>query len=75
MSAITFKRITPSESGIYQDGDHVGDVYRQDEILNPGSHCYVIHLAEDWRGPRRVHDRNRIREVAQRLVNSHPLYG
>ena len=75
MNEITFKRINPQESRIYQEGDYVGDVYRQDDILNPGSHYYVIHLDEDWRGPRRVHDRNRIREVAQRLVNSHPLYG
>ena len=75
MSDITFKQITPHESRIYQDGDYVGDVYRQDDILNPGAHCYVIHLDEDWRGPKRVHDRNRIREVAQHLVNSHPLYG
>lgn len=75
MSHITFKRINPRESRIYQEGDHVGDVYRQDDILNPGSHYYVIHLDEDRRGPRRVHDRNRIREVAQRLVNTHPLYG
>ena len=75
MNEITFKRINPQESRIYQEGDYVGDVYRLDDILNPGSHYYVIHLDEDWRGPRRVHERRRIREVAQQLVNSHPLYG
>ena len=75
MSDITFRRITPRESRIYQDGDCVGDVYRQDDLLNPGSHYYVIHLTEDWRGPKRVHDRRRIREVAQRMVDTHPFYG
>ncbi len=70
---LTFRRITPEESRIYQDGEIVGEVYRQDDILNPGEHYYVIHLTEDYRGPVRVHERARIREVAQRLVDSHPL--
>ena len=74
MSRITFKRIAPHESRIYQDGDHVGDVYRQDDVLNEGRHYYVVHLDEDYRGPRRVHDRSRIRKVAQRLVDTHPLW-
>ena len=59
MSTMTFKRVTPHVSRIYQDGDCVGDVYRHDDILNPGSHYYVVHLFEDWRGPKRVSDRRR----------------
>lgn len=73
MSNIVFKRVSPHESRIYQDGDCVGDVYRQDDILKPGYH-YVIHLFEDWRGPKRVHERTRIRQVAQRMVDTHPLF-
>ena len=75
MSQITFKRMAPEESRIYQDGDYVGDVYRQDDILKPGHHYFVIHLDEDYRGPHRVHQRHRIREVAQRLLDSHPFHG
>ena len=75
MSRITFKRMNTEESRIYQDGDYVGDVYRQDDILNPGQHYYIVHLDEDYRGPQRVHERLRIREVAQRLVDTHPFYG
>ena len=75
MSAIAFRRIAPDESRIYQDGDHVGEVYRHRDVLSPGSHFYVVHLDEDPRGPCRVHDRSRIREVAERLVLSHPLWG
>ena len=75
MSAIAFRRIAPDESRIYQDGDHVGDVYRQEDVLSPGSHVYVVHLDEDPRGPCRVHDRKRVREVTERLVFSHPLWG
>ena len=74
MDSITFRRITPEESRIYQDGTIIGEVYREDDILNAGAHHYVIHLSEDYRGPVRVHERHRIREVARRLVDSHPLW-
>ena len=75
MDRLAFKRITPQESRIYDaDGDHVGDVYRHDDILAPGRVYYVVHFFEDPRGPRRVHDRRRIRDVAQRLFESHPLW-
>ena len=75
MGSVTFKRITPRESRIHDaDGDHVGDVYRQDDILAPGRVYYVVHLFEDPRGPKRVHDRGRIRETARRLLASHPLF-
>ena len=75
MYEVTFKRITPRESRIYDaDGDHVGNVYCHDDILAPGRVYYVVHLYEDPRGPRRVHERHRIREVAQSLLDSHPLF-
>ena len=74
MDRLAFKRITPQESRIYADGDHVGDVYRHDDILAPGRVYYVVHFFEDPRGPRRVHDRRRIRDVAQILYESHPLW-
>ena len=75
MGSVTFKRLTPHESRIYDaDGDHVGDVYRQDDILAPGRVYYVVHLHEDPRGPRRVHERHRVRQVAQSLLDSHPLF-
>ena len=75
MSQVTFKRITPQESRIFADGHYIGDVYRHDDILHRGQHYFIVHLDEDPRGPRRVHDRSRIREVAQRLVDTHPFYG
>ena len=75
MGSVTFKRITPRESRIYDDdGDHVGDVYRHDDILAAGRFYYVVHLYEDPRGPRRVQERHRIREVARSLLDSHPLF-
>ena len=74
MCRISFKRITPEESRIYDaDGDHVGDVYAQDDILNSGRRVYVIHLSEDPRGFVRVTDRARIRQVAEQRLLSHPF--
>ena len=75
MTRIAFKRITPEESRIYQDGTIIGEVYRQDDILKPGSHYYVVHLSEDYRGPHRVRARSSIRAEAARLVDTHPLWG
>ena len=74
MCHVTFKRIASDESRIYDaDGDYVGDVYAQDDILNPGSRAYVVHLSEDPRGFVRVHERARIREVAEERLRSHPF--
>ena len=76
MSSITFKRVAPDESRIYDaDGDYVGEVYAQDDILNPESRVYVVHLSEDPRGFVRVHERHSIREVAEQRLLSHPLFG
>ena len=74
MSRIEFKRIAPHQSRIYDAGDCVGEVYRQDDILNPGEHFYIVHLSEDCRGPVRVRERGRIRAVAQRLADTHDLW-
>ena len=73
-SQITFGRVSAHEARIYQDGDHVGDLYHQTDILDPASSYFVIHLDEDSRGPVRVHERSRVRAVAQSLVDSHPLW-
>lgn len=73
MYDITFKRIDGDEARIHQGDDFVGELYRQDDILNPGSVCYIIHLWEDPRGWKRVKDRNSIRETVARLLATHPL--
>ena len=75
MSRITFRRITSEESRIYDaEGVHVGDVYAHDDILNPGGRVYLVVLDEDPRGWARVHDRARIREVAEARLASHPYF-
>ena len=74
MTPITFKRISPDEARIYQDREHVGDIYRLRDVLNSAKTYFEIHLSEDPRGPVRVRDRSRIREVAQRLLDTHPFF-
>ena len=75
MSDITFKRVAPRESRIDCDGNHVGDVYALDDPLRAGVRYFVVHLDEDPRGPCRGHGRNRIREVTEQRILSHPLWG
>ncbi len=72
-SDIRFRRVGENEARVYQDGDHVGYLYRHDDILNRGEVFYVVHLSEDPRGPVRVHERHRVREVARHLLDTHPM--
>ena len=75
MNGIAFRRISPDEARIVLDGDNVGDIYALDDPLRPGGRYFVVHLDEDPRGPCRVHDRIRIREVTEQRILSHPLWG
>ena len=75
MSGVSFRRVSPEESRICLDGDHVGDVFALDDPLHAGDRYFVVHLDEDPRGPYRVHERSRIREETARLVATHPLWG
>ena len=75
MTGNTFKRIARHEWRVYRDGDIVGDVLRMPDILKRGAMLFVIHLDEDFRGPVRVHDCNRVREVTERMVRTHPFHG
>ena len=76
MSQVMFKRIATDESRIYDaDGEYVGDVYALDDPLRIGARYFVIQLDEDPRGPVRVHERSRIRDVAEQRIRSHPFHG
>ena len=73
MSEISFRRVSPEESRIHDaDGVHVGDVYAHDDILNSGKRVYLVLLEDDPRGWSAVHDRARIREVAEARLLTHP---
>ena len=75
MTEVTFKRVTPELSNIYDaDGELLGEVFRQPDVLNPDDHYYVVILDDDPRGFTRVHDRSRIRVVVSQRVASHPYW-
>ena len=71
-SVIRFVRTSDDEAQIFAKGQCVGDVYADDDILHPGKRIYSVHLFDDARGPRRVRDRSRVRETAQRMVDTLP---
>ena len=74
-SRFTFGQVSADEARIYDaDGDHVGDLFRHPDILNSGRYVFILHLDEDPRGPVTVHERGRVRQVAQRLLDTHPLW-
>ena len=77
MTGITFKRIAPDESRIYDGaGDHVGDVYALDDPLCAGARYFVVHLDPKTRaGLAASTTADRIREVTESRVASHPLWG
>ena len=67
---IRFKRTLPDHAHMYHGEELVGELTRQADCLNPGAFYFVIHLYDDLRGPFRVHDRNRLREVAKHRVRT-----
>ena len=74
MSGVSFRRVAPDESRIFLEGDPVGDIFALDDPLHAGGRYFVVHLTEDPRGPCRIDDRDRIREVTENRVLSHPLW-
>ena len=72
MSHLTFKRVRPDESRIYADGEYVGDVYAHDDIINPDRRVYLVLIEDGPRGWVAVHDRARIRQVAEERLLSQP---
>ena len=67
---INFKSTLPDHAHMYHDEELVGELTKQPDLLNAGSFFYVIHLFDDRRGPSRVHDPKRIREVAEQRIRT-----
>ena len=71
---LTFEPGPPDEVRIYHNGDYIGDIYKHEDILNPGAHYYLIWLSEDFRGWKRVRERRNLRAATEHWVDTHPLY-
>ena len=73
MCQVTFKRVREDEARVNADNEHVGEVYRQPDVLREGALLYIVHLSEDPRGFVRMRDRARIRQVVEERLLSHPF--
>ena len=66
---ITFRRSGDDECTIVVYGQNVGSVTRRIDYATPDrSYYFVVHLSEDWKGPRQVGDRNEIRPTAAAML-------
>jgi len=74
MATITYRRISSDETRIYEDGKIVGDVTRQEDVVNPGAFHYVVNLAEDPRGCHRVPFGIPINATVSLALETHPLF-
>ncbi|MDE0281906.1 MAG: hypothetical protein OXN16_12645 [Gammaproteobacteria bacterium] len=74
MSRITFRKIDQKEALIYHDGELVGELFRDENLLT-GRPVYLILLSEDWRSWLRVEDRSKVRDCIRQRLRTHPLLG
>ena len=75
MTGVTFHRVAPNESRIYQDGDHVGDVFALDDPLCAGARYFVVHLDPKIHAVQSGSMTATVfATVAESWVRSHPLW-
>ena len=66
---VMFRRTADSECDVVVFGETVGSVMKRPDIANPdGGRFYVIHLADDCRGPRQVDDRDAVRATIAAML-------
>ena len=73
-TALTFKLAAPDEVRVYRDGRYIGDIFKDEDILEPGRFHYLIWLADDFRGWKRVTDRGQLRAAVERWVDTLPFH-
>ena len=71
---LSFQLTGPDEVRIYRGNEYIGDIYKDEDVLNRDRFHYLIWLVEDWRGWKRVTDRSRLRAITQQWVDTHPFY-
>ena len=73
MATIDISELAPKEARIFEDGELVGEMFRDESAFEEQPAFYTVQLSEDPRGPRRVYAREQLLETAQWTVDSHPL--
>ena len=71
---LSFQLAAPDEVRIYRGDEYIGDIFKDEDVLNRGRFHYLIWLAEDWRGWKRVTDRGQLRAETELWVATHPFY-
>ena len=74
MTQVIIMPLSDTESRIYMDGEHVGDVYHQADVLD-GNPAHVVHLHEDPHGWERVRNRTDVLAAAAQRIESHLYWG
>ena len=64
MCQVTFQRVTDDKARILADGEYVGDLYRQRDIISPDAMLYIVHLEDEHVAARDMLRRSRITCVA-----------
>ena len=73
MQAIDIDRIAPREARIHEDGELVGEVFRDETGFGEEPPFHVVDLSEDPRGPKRVYLREDLVETARWTLDAHPV--
>ena len=74
VSDVRFRRTGDNECDIVVHGQTVGIVTRRPDIAAPdGGWFYVVHLDDDFRGPRQVDDRDHVKAVAAAMIAERDL--
>ena len=68
--SIHFKRTLSDHAHMYHDQELVGRTHKLPDFSTKVPSFYVVHLFDDRRGPIRVHDSNRILEVAEQHIRT-----
>ena len=66
---VMFRRTADDQCDIVVFGESVGAVMKRPDVASSdGGWYYVIHLADDYRGPRQVDDRDAVRATIANML-------
>ncbi len=74
MPRITFQQTDEDEAIIRYDGEAVGDLYRHEDPITDRP-VYLVLLADDARGWKKVFDRSKVHQAIRERLRSHRTLG
>ena len=72
MTAIDILELAPKEERVYEDGDLVGEMFRDENACEEQAPFYIVRLTDDPNGPTRIYAREQLHETAQWTVDARP---